>query len=118
MGADTDEEGVDPVGSLPRPVPHVVAGGHDLKGGGSNADGGQVHSTDRLSRTDKPDPVPNNQVGRTGVDRGEVNSPPHPDLEVVRRVRVQGDTDKEEGEEFYSCSSDPSTPRSRESNGA
>ena len=120
--ADTDGEGLDPVESLPRPpVPHVVAGGgHDLGVGGSNADRGQVRSADWLPRPGQSESMPNDQEEGADIDREEVSrvySHPHPDLEVVGSGPARGDIDEGDGEEFYSCSSNPSTPGSEESNG-
>ena len=83
----TDGEGVDPTGSLPRPVPYVVVGGHDGGGGGSNAD----------------------------VDGAEVNqrdSHLYTGVEVATgSVSGRGDG-AGEGNQTYSRSSTPSTPRS------
>ena len=84
----TDGEGVDPTGSLQRPVPYVVVGGRDGGGGGSNTD----------------------------VDGAEVNqrdSHLYTGVEVAAgSVSGRGDGADEEGDQFYSCSSTPSTPRS------
>jgi len=71
-GSGTDGEGVDPAGSLPRPIPDVVAGGGDGGGGGSNADESQVRLRDQLSQPDTPESAPNEQQGGVDVDGGEV----------------------------------------------
>ena len=74
-GSGTDEERVHPVGSLPRPIPSVIAGGHDGGGGGSNPNTDQhlVRLRDRLSRPDTPDSAPGEQRGRVGADEGEAS---------------------------------------------
>ena len=53
-GPGTDGEGIDPAGSLPLPVPYAVAGGSDV-------DGRQVRSTDRLPQPGKPEFASNDQ---------------------------------------------------------
>ena len=126
-GAEPGGEIADPAGSLSRPVSHVVEGGsHNREDNGADVDGRQRCSTDKPLPPGAPEPEPaggsdNDQGGvEGGVDESEVgqrNSPPSPD--VVTRVgsgpdREGSETDGEEDEQFYSCSSTPSTPRSLE----
>jgi len=121
---DANEEGVDSANPLPRPEPHIVAG--DGEGSGVDVSGEGVCSTDRPPQSDGTEPVPaggreGDQAGG-GVDVGgeEVTqrcSPPHSDIQIVAESgpgRAGGDASEEEEEQFHSCSSTPSTPRSRE----
>jgi len=120
--ADADGESVDPANSLPGPAPHVLAG--DGEGSGADPDGQQVCSADQLTQPDEPEPVPvgesENNQGGVDVEGMEVSrrySHLHSNVEVaVGSGPGQGgdDSDEEEGEQFYSCSSAPSTPRSGE----
>ena len=126
MGFGTDEEGVGPADSLPRPELYVAAGGvHGREGGRSNADGQQVHSTGWLPRPDKPESVLNEREvgGGAGVEGGEVSqsySHPRTDVGVVvgGGSGRGGDADKEGGDHFHSRLSTPSTPRSENPDGA
>ena len=102
MGSGTDGEGVDPAGSLPRPVPYVVAGGHDRGEGGSNAGGRQVHSRDQLPQSGKPETASNDKEGGEadigGREFGRRLSYLRPDVEVVVTSgpgRDEDDTDRE-----------------------
>jgi len=47
-GADSDRESFDSAGPPPRPVSHVVAGGGHDREDGVNAEGQQIHPTDKL----------------------------------------------------------------------
>jgi len=126
-GADADGESIDPANSLPQSVSHVVAG--DGGGNGSDADGQQACSTDRPPQPNEPESVPTSggENGRgggdAGVDRGEVSlmySHSHPDVEVGAGSgpgREEDGADEEGDEQFYSCSSTPSTPRIGEPDG-
>ena len=63
-GSGTDGEGVDLAGSLPLPARYAVAGG-------SNVDGRQGRSTDRLPQLGEPEFAPGYQEGgETGADEG------------------------------------------------
>ena len=126
-GADVDEESVDSGNSLQRTDPHHVIAG-DGEGDGADADGGQACSADQPPLPGEPEPAPasgseDDQGGEAGVDGrevGQVNPHQHPDVEVVvgsGPAREGDNTDEEEGEQFYSCSSTPSTPRGGEPNG-
>ena len=87
IGADASGERAD--GPLPRPGPHVVAGGgRDQEGSGSNAVGEQVFSTNPPPQPDKPEPVSGDKsendqeegdadlVGREGSQRNSMGSGP------------------------------------------
>ena len=123
--AGADGESIGPASPSPPPEPYVVEG--DGKGNGPNADGQQACSTDQL-QSDKPVPVPASGSGSgqggggAGVDWREVSqrhSHPQRDVEVVvggEPSQGRDDAD-EEGEQFYSCSSTPSTPRDGGSTG-
>lgn len=119
----TDREGVDRADSLPRPAPYVVVGGHNGGGSGSDAGGRQAHLMDFLPPLDKRGCGPGEPGGRADVDGGEIrqsNLHPRPDIEVVvgSGPGREGDGAGEEGDEnFYSCSSAPSTPRDGEPDG-
>ena len=54
-GANSAEESIRSSSSFLRPVPHVVAGGHDGEGSRASTDTQQVHSRDR---SPQPEPVP------------------------------------------------------------
>ena len=76
IGTDSGGENVDPADSLSRPVSHVEAGnGHDREDNGADADGWQIHLTDRPLQPDVPEPRPaggSNDV-REGVDGVEMS---------------------------------------------
>ena len=121
-GSGTDGGGVDPEVSLLRPVPYVVAGGHDVGGSGSDAEGRQVSSRDQFLQ---PESAPNEQDGGIGpdVDEGEIvpgRSHLYTDVEIaVGRGSGRGeDANKEEGDRSKSRSSTPSTPRNWNPDGA
>jgi len=81
-GVDVGGSKVDPMGSLPGAVPHVVAGGgHDQEGSGTNVDGGQVLSTIRLARPDVAHGSVNSQERRGARAEGNLM-----DIEKVKRV--------------------------------
>jgi len=130
---DINGESVDPVDPPSRPESHIVAGGGegDVADTGADADasGRQTHSTGQPPQPDEPEPMPasgsgNDQgVRETVAGGGEVSQG---DSHLSSNVEVavgsgpgRGgvDADEEGGEEFYSCSSTPSTPRSGEPNG-
>ena len=126
-GADTDGESIDPANPLPQPESHFVTGPGE--GNGPDTDGRQACSTDRLPQPDEPETVvvSGSDDGRGGGDAGVAGgrgstecSHPHPDVEAGAGSDVGqvGDgTDGEGDEQFYSCSSAPSTPRSMEPDG-
>ena len=121
-----DGEGTDPV-DLRQPEHQVVAVGGEWDG--VDADGRQAYSTDRPLHPDELEPMPSSgggddkrggEAGVGGSEVGQMYSHPHPDAEVVGSGPGQGGddvSDEEEGGQFYSCSSAPSTPSSGESNG-
>ena len=118
-GSGTDEERVHPVGSLPQPIPSVVAGGHDRGGSGSssNADERQARSRDRLSRPDTPDSVPNEQ---RGDEARQNHSHLRPGLGVVVRsdpVRKRDGADGEKVKRVYTPLSASPIPHNDESEG-
>jgi len=110
--ADARGERADSPSSLPRPEPHVVAGGgHDR---GANTDGRQVSPTDRPPQPDEPGPVPGrDREGREGdTDGGEPSqrySHLHPDVEAA-----VGSGRDEEVEQVHPSPSVPSIPHSGE----
>ena len=113
MGPSTGGKGDGPAGSLPRPIPNVAVGGRDVGGSGFNIGGRRVRLAGLLLRP----PSPNNQEGeRVDVDGAEVNQKHShlcTDVEVAAgSLYSRWDGADEEEDQFYSCSSAPSTPRS------
>jgi len=88
---DAHGERVGSSGSLPRPEPHVVAGGHDQGRNVADMDGQQVCSADLLPQQDEPGPAPargsrDERGTETDVDGREASqrySQVHPDVEAA-----------------------------------
>ena len=122
-GSGTDGEGVGPARSLPRPVPYVAVGGiHGGGGGGSNADGSEVHSRGQVPRPGETDPAPSDRErGEECISGGDEKClHPRPDVEVVvgsRPAREGGGIDGGETEQVYPSPSMPSIPYSGEADG-
>ena len=125
--AGVDGKSVDSANSLARPEHHVVAG--DGEGNAANADGQHACSMDRPLQPGEPELEPASGVengqgaGEADFDGGEVStvySHLHPDAEAgAGSGPSQGENGVDEAgdEQFYSCSSTPSTPRSGEPDG-
>jgi hypothetical protein len=122
-GAGARGESVDPAGPPPQAEPPVVAGGHhDGDGNGANADGQQVHSTDRPQQPDEPESVPahgsenDQERGEGDVDERVVRySHPRPDAEMTvesGRGRDGKDPDGKKVEQAYPSLSTASIPHS------
>lgn len=87
-------------------------------------DGQQVCSTDQPLQLDEPELVPADQGeqggGEADFEEIEVGQHSHLDIEAVvggGPGEGGGGVEAKEDEEFYSCSSVPSTPHSGESGG-
>ena len=88
-GTETPGESARSSGSLLRPEPRIVAGGHDGEGNRTSKD---VHQDRSRDPSPQPEPTPADggddarQRGEADVDEKEVgqsHSPPGPDVEVV-----------------------------------
>ena len=110
------------MGSVPRPVPHIVAGGsHDLEDDGGGA-GGWRGSADQLPQQGEPElaPAHGSETGQEGgeadVNRGEVGQRHlHPDSKVEATVgsgpgREGNDTDEVRVEQVHPSPSTPPIP--------
>ena len=92
-GTETGGESASSVGSVPRPVPHVVAGGsHDLEEDGGSA-GRRAGSVDQFPQQTEPELAPTHggetgqEGGEADADRGEVGQRHlHPDSDVEATV--------------------------------
>ena len=117
-----DGAGVGPANPLPGPGPHIVAGNGE--GNGADIVGRQDYSTDRSLQSVEPEPVlaggSEDCKGGGGMDvnGGEVDRRDSLQRSDVGSGPGRGGVDVDEDERFYSCSSAPSTPGSREPDGA
>ena len=124
-GPDDDGEGIDLADPLPRPGTHVVTG--DREGSESEAGGRQASSTEQPPQPDELVPVPasgsNYEQGEAVVDGNKASLMclhPHQGVGIGAGSGPSQERDGAEGEEdeeFYSCSSNPSTPHSGEPDG-
>ena len=130
---DIDGESIDPGDPPSRPEPHAVAGGGGGDGAdtvaGTDASGWQTCSTGQPPQPDEPEPVPANGskndqgvqeagLDATGVSQRDSHLPSNVEVVVGSGPGRGGDdVDEEGGEEIYSRSSTPPTPRIREPDG-
>ena len=128
-GTETGGESVSSVGSVPRPAPHVVAGGsHDLEDDRASA-GGRQGSADKFLQQDEPELAPargsetGQGGGEAGVDRGEVaQRHSHPNLDVEAAVgsgpgREGSNADEVKVKQVHPSPSTPSIPHSGKPDG-
>jgi len=121
-GDEIDADEPNPANPLPRPDPHTVVG--DGEGSEADTDAQQARSMDRPPQPDESESVPANRResdksgGKADVDEMELGQ--GSEVEVGAGSEPGGEwseDNREEGEEFDSSSSAPSTPRSGEPDG-
>ena len=128
-GTETGGESVSSVGSVPRPVPHIVAGGsHDLEDDGGSA-GGSAGLAHQFPQQIGPElgPAHGGETGQEGgeadVDRGEVGQKHlHPDSDIEATVgsgpgREGNDIDEVRVEQVHPSPSTPPIPHSGKPDG-
>ena len=110
-GSDIGGEGADPAGSLPPPVSHVVAGGHDRGGGRSNTDERPIHSRDKLLQSGNPESARDDRKeGGTDVSGekvGQRHLNPRSDFEVAVGSELGREGDDTDGEKVERVHSSP-----------